>query len=164
MDDLDRRISSTSAATTTATTRVSARPAILCAGILATLIAPPIVASPSQAVEPKYWRGGQTIAAIPHAAWEAGGQVTVVTGEPAKAAPANAVKYTVKAVKWPNATVKVLEFTKAGGGVLYPLTDETHFVVVKGALQADVNGTPITIGSQGGRSGTQRYVAQCRRA
>jgi quercetin dioxygenase-like cupin family protein len=127
--------------------------------MLAALTALPILAAPSQAAEPKYWRDGKNVPAVPYAAWEAGGKVTVVTGDEVKKAPANAVKYTVKTVKWPNATVKVLEFTKAGGGVLYNLTDETHFLVYKGSLQANVNGTPTDIKAKevgAGLSGTLR--------
>lgn len=127
--------------------------------VLSMVLAAMLVTTGAQAAEPKYWRDGKTIPAVPHAAWEAGGKVTVVTGDDAKKAPANAVKYRVKTVKWPNATVKVLEFTKAGGGVLYNLTDETHFLVYKGALQANVNGTPTNIKAKevgAGLSGTLR--------
>ncbi len=133
---------------------------ILSACILVALAALPVIAAPAKAAEPKYWRDGKTLEAVPYAAWEAGGKVTVVVGKDAVAkAPSNAAKYTVKTVKWPTATVKVLEFTKAGGGVLYNLSDETHLFVYKGSLQANVSGTPTTLKEKdvgAGLSGTLR--------
>jgi quercetin dioxygenase-like cupin family protein len=57
------------------------------------------------------------------------------------------VKYTGKIVPWATGTVKVLTFTKAGGGVLHPITDETEIYVLKGEVKANVGGQDVTLGA-----------------
>jgi quercetin dioxygenase-like cupin family protein len=99
----------------------------------------PILAAPSSAAEPKYWRDGKMVPAVPVAEWEADGKPMKATGKDAVAkAPKNAVKYAVKTVKWPTGTIRVYNFTKDGGGVLHNITDETQFIVIKGSLKATV--------------------------
>ena len=106
----------------------------------------PMLSAPSVAAESKYWRDGKTVTAVPMAAWDAGGKVMVAKGKDAVAkAPGSAVKFTVKTVKWPSGSIKVIEFTKAGGGVLYKLTDEAQFFVVKGSVKATVESVPVVL-------------------
>lgn len=57
------------------------------------------------------------------------------------------VKYSAKIVPWATGTVKVLTFTKAGGGVLHPITDETELYVLKGEVKASVGGQDVTLGT-----------------
>jgi quercetin dioxygenase-like cupin family protein len=62
-------------------------------------------------------------------------------------APRRAVRYEARSVAWPTATVQVLRFTAAGGGVLHPLTDEKTVYVLDGAVQAEVGGQTVTLGA-----------------
>ncbi len=54
------------------------------------------------------------------------------------------VKYTMRTVKWPTGTVRVMNFTKAAG-VMHKLTDETEIFVLKGSVTATVNGSPVVL-------------------
>ncbi|MDX2221597.1 MAG: cupin domain-containing protein [Rhodospirillaceae bacterium] len=75
----------------------------------------------------------------------------VVKGEARAATPMTAsaggksVSYSGKVVAWPTGTVKVLTFTKAGGGVLHPITDEKTVLVREGRVQATVDGKAVTL-------------------
>jgi len=68
-----------------------------------------------------------------------------VSGAGAAKAPAQAVRYSVKTVQWPTGTVQVLTFTKAGGGVLYPISRETELFVLKGSVQAMVGSETVVL-------------------
>ena len=88
---------------------------------------------------------GDSLAATPMAAWEHGGAIHGASGSAAAAAPKSAVRYEMKSVPWPTATVKVLSFSASTGGVLHPLTDETLFYVKQGSLQATIAGERVTL-------------------
>jgi quercetin dioxygenase-like cupin family protein len=93
-----------------------------------------------------YVVAGKDRAATPMAAWQKKGAVLTAAGADAvKKAPRKAVRYEAKIVAWPTATVKVLTFRKANGGVLHPLTDETLVYVLEGSAQATVNGKPVVL-------------------
>jgi len=88
---------------------------------------------------------GDSLAATPMAAWEHGGAVHGASGTDSAAAPNSAVRYEMKSVAWPTATVKVISFSAATGGVLHPLTDETLLYVKQGSVQATVAGEQVTL-------------------
>jgi quercetin dioxygenase-like cupin family protein len=88
---------------------------------------------------------GDSRAPVKMAAWEKGGDVQSASGEAAAKAPRKAVRYEAKMVAWPTATVKVLTFTKKGGGVLHPITDETLLYVLQGSVDASVDGKAVTL-------------------
>lgn len=73
---------------------------------------------------------GDTLAALPMSA----------------AADGKTVSYEGKVVAWPTATVKVLTFKAANGGVLHPLSDEKIILVQKGSVQTTVDGKSVTLG------------------
>ena len=110
------------------------------------LIAAPAFAQSTPAKPSKYYVSGKNVPVVPVAAWMDGAATRVAAGasEVAKA-PNTAVKYTRKAVDWPTGTVSVLTFTKAGGGVLHQITKESEIFVVKGAITANVDGTPTVV-------------------
>jgi quercetin dioxygenase-like cupin family protein len=78
-----------------------------------------------------------------------GDDVYVLTGAsvPAVAKTSGALKYTSKSAPWPTGRVSVLTFTKAGGGVMHPITDETLLYVLSGSAQVDVGGKAETLGA-----------------
>jgi quercetin dioxygenase-like cupin family protein len=88
---------------------------------------------------------GDSRAPVKMAAWKKGDEVQSAAGDAAGKAPRKAVRYEAKMVAWPTATVKVLTFTKKGGGVLHPITDETIVYVLKGSVDANVDGKPVTL-------------------
>jgi len=88
---------------------------------------------------------GDSRAPVKMAAWEKDGTVQSAFGDDAKQAPRKAVRYEAKMVAWPTATVKVLTFTKKGGGVLHPLTNETTVYVLSGSVDTTVDGKPVTL-------------------
>ena len=88
---------------------------------------------------------GETLAATPMAAWKKGGEVQSAAGDAAKDAPRKAVRYEARLVPWPTATVKELRFSKQGGGVLHPLTDEKTVYVLSGSVATTVDGKPVTL-------------------
>lgn len=88
---------------------------------------------------------GATLATTPMAAWKKGDAIESASGDAAKQAPRKAVRYGVKLVPWPTATVKELVFTKKGGGVLHPITDEKTVFVLSGSVTATVDGKPVTL-------------------
>ncbi len=88
---------------------------------------------------------GDTRASVKMAAWSKGGEVQSAWGDAAKQAPRKAVRYEAKMVAWPTATVKVLTFTRQGGGVLHPITDETTVYVLRGSVDTTVDGKPVTL-------------------
>ncbi len=79
------------------------------------------------------------------AAWDKGGTLQSAWGDAAKKAPRKAVRYDATLVAWPTATVKVLTFKKRGGGVLHPITDEKTVYVLRGSVDASVDGKPVTL-------------------
>lgn len=92
---------------------------------------------------------GADVAAAPFATWIEDGTVRTASGaDIAAQAPAQAVRYAVKAVKWPTGTVRVLTFSGSAGGVLHLITDETELYVLSGSAVVDVGGaaTPIAAG------------------
>jgi quercetin dioxygenase-like cupin family protein len=89
---------------------------------------------------------GESRAPVKMAAWEKGGAVQSAAGDAAGKAPREAVRYEAKMVAWPTATVKVLTFTKKGGGVLHPITDETTVYVLSGSVDTTVDGKAVTLG------------------
>jgi quercetin dioxygenase-like cupin family protein len=93
-----------------------------------------------------YVVAGKDRAGVPMAAWQKKTEVLTATGADAvKNAPRKAVRYDAKIVAWPTATVKVLTFRKANGGVLHPITDETLVYVLEGSAQATVNGKTVVL-------------------
>jgi quercetin dioxygenase-like cupin family protein len=93
-----------------------------------------------------YVVAGKDRAAMPMAAWQKKREVLTAAGADAvKKAPRKAVRYEAKIVAWPTATVKVLTFRKANGGVLHPITDETLVYVLEGSAQATVNGKAVVL-------------------
>lgn len=90
---------------------------------------------------------GDSRAPVAMAAWNKDGALQSASGEAAKNAPRKAVRYDAKMVAWPTATVKVLTFTKKGGGVLHPLTDENTIYVLSGSVDTTVDGKAVTLGT-----------------
>lgn len=90
---------------------------------------------------------GDSLAATPMAAWKQGAEVQSASGDAAKKAPRKAVRYEAKLVPWPTATVKEIRFSKKGGGVLHPITDETLVYVMSGSVGAMVDGKAVTLGA-----------------
>jgi quercetin dioxygenase-like cupin family protein len=88
---------------------------------------------------------GDSRAPVAMAAWQKGGALQSASGDAVKQAPRKAVRYEAKMVAWPTATVKVLTFTRKGGGVLHPLTDETTVYVLSGSVDTTVDGKPVTL-------------------
>jgi quercetin dioxygenase-like cupin family protein len=88
---------------------------------------------------------GDSRAPVAMAAWQKGGALQSASGDAVKQAPRKAVRYEAKMVAWPTATVKVLTFTRKGGGVLHPLTDETTVYVLSGNVDTTVDGKPVTL-------------------
>jgi quercetin dioxygenase-like cupin family protein len=80
------------------------------------------------------------------AAWDEAGQVRSASGaQAASSAPTGATRYEATIVRWPTATVKVLTFSAATGGVLHPLTDETLLYVLEGQVETTVNGEAVAL-------------------
>jgi quercetin dioxygenase-like cupin family protein len=93
-----------------------------------------------------YVVAGKDRAVMPMAAWQKKRELRTAAGADAvKKAPRNAVRYDAKIVAWPTASVKVLTFRKANGGVLHPITDETLVYVLEGSAQATVNGKTVVL-------------------
>ncbi|MBL8630309.1 MAG: cupin domain-containing protein [Rhodospirillaceae bacterium] len=57
------------------------------------------------------------------------------------------VTYDAKIVAWPTASVKVLSFKKAKGGVLHQITDEKTIFVRSGSVDTTVDGKAVTLGA-----------------
>jgi quercetin dioxygenase-like cupin family protein len=115
---------------------------VLAAAVLMT--AAPALAQTKTEDEKTFVVFGDKRAPTAMAAWEEGGAVKSAAGD-AAGKQAKAVKYQGQVVPWPTGTVKVLTFSKASGGVLHPITDETEVYVLKGTLQAEVDGKPVTL-------------------
>lgn len=83
-----------------------------------------------------------------HAQTPVGDDVYVLPGKsvPATAMKAGTVTYSSKSAHWPTGRVSVLTFSKANGGVMHPITDETILYVLSGTAQVDVAGKPVTLG------------------
>ncbi|MBM3514219.1 MAG: hypothetical protein FJX59_10960 [Alphaproteobacteria bacterium] len=79
------------------------------------------------------------------ASWDDKGAVKSAKGADAGKAPAGAVSYSATSAHWPTGRVTVLNFSKAKGGVLHPITDETLLYVQSGAAQVDVGGKTVTL-------------------
>ena len=93
-----------------------------------------------------YVVAGTNRAATPLAASQKKRGIVTATGADAvRKAPRSAVRYDAKIVAWPTATVKVLTFRKANGGVLHPITDETLVYVLEGSAQVSINGKPVVL-------------------
>ncbi len=89
---------------------------------------------------------GDTVEQVSVAEWQSGGKMQMVVGSDMVAkAPKGASRYSLKAVTWPTGTVRVLTFTKAGGGVKHAITDETEFFVLKGSVTIVWEGKPTTL-------------------
>ncbi len=110
-------------------------------------LAAAVQAQVPQESETTFFVKGASRAAVPMAAWASGGKILGAHGDAAKKAPRKAVRYEAKMVAWPTATVKVLSFTKAGGGVLHPITNETTVYVQQGSVKATVAGKDVTLGA-----------------
>lgn len=119
---------------------------LLC--VAAMLVTAPLAVAAAPAVESDatFVVKGAERAATPMAAWkERGGSVRSASGADAGQAGRKAVRYEARLVAWPTATVKVLTFRKAKGGVLHPITDEKTIYVMEGALQTTVNGESVSL-------------------
>ena len=117
---------------------------LLC-GLLAA--AAPAFAAATPVSDSTFVVKGAELAPTPMAAWDKRGVVRSASGAAVRKAPRKAVRYEGKVVAWPTATVKVLSFSKAGGGVLHPITDETLLYVLQGSVQASFEGKPVTLGA-----------------
>jgi quercetin dioxygenase-like cupin family protein len=99
----------------------------------------------AEAAEPKYIRYAKDVPAVSVAEWDAGGKAMSATGKAQIAkAPKSAAVYSVKTVVWPTATVRVYDFTKAGG-IRHAITDETAIYVIKGSIKAMVGNTTAVL-------------------
>ncbi len=93
-----------------------------------------------------YVVAGKTLAAEAMASWtDKSGKVSSAMGAAASKAPKGAVKYSAKAAPWPTGRVRVMTFSKATGGVLHPITDETLLYVMSGSAQVEVSGKPVML-------------------
>jgi quercetin dioxygenase-like cupin family protein len=108
-------------------------------------LSPALQAQSAPLADSVYVVEGDTLAAMPMAAWKQGEAVQSASGDAARQAPRKAVRYQAKLVPWPTATVKELRFTRKGGGVLHPLTDETTVYVLSGSVATTVDGKPVTL-------------------
>lgn len=115
---------------------------LLC-GLLAA--ATPALATAAPLSDSTFVVKGTELAATPMAAWDKRGVIRSASGADARKAPRKAVRYEAKLVPWPTATVKVLNFSKAGGGVLHAITDETLLYVLEGSVQATFEDKPVTL-------------------
>ncbi len=98
---------------------------------------------------------GADVKEIPMAEWEivatgaaeqTGARILIAAGdEELKAAPKDAVRYGSKTYKFPSGEIRVLTFTKANGGVLHQITNETTLMVLKGSAEVGVAGVPTKI-------------------
>jgi quercetin dioxygenase-like cupin family protein len=85
---------------------------------------------------------GENRAAIHMAALDENGSVQLVDSGTARE---GVVEYFTKEVHWPTATIKEIKFTRNGGGVLYPITDETTIYVLNGRISTTVRGKPTVL-------------------
>ncbi len=114
---------------------------------------PAVEAVPAAAPEPEPIVEAESVyvvsgrAPTPMAAWETDGGVSSASGAAVDSAPAGATEYQATIVNWPTATVKVLKFSAAAGGVLHPLTDETLLYVLEGEVSATVAGEAVALGT-----------------
>ena len=102
-------------------------------------------------------RRGQDVAVVPMAEWEivqtgrgeqTGSRILIAAGnEELARAPANATRYGSQTFSFPSGTIRVLRFTKAGGGVLHQITSETQLYVVSGSASVDVAGVRTELGA-----------------
>ncbi|MSO97314.1 MAG: hypothetical protein EXR11_03715 [Rhodospirillaceae bacterium] len=88
---------------------------------------------------------GKSVPAVSMAAWTDKDAVRSSAGADAAKAPKGAVTYSAKSAPWPTGRVRVLTFSKANGGVLHPITDETLLYVLSGTAQAEVGGKSVTL-------------------
>lgn len=98
---------------------------------------------------------GADVPWVPMAEWDivqrgtdeqTGERVMIAAGEDElKRAPENAVRYRSKTFTFPTGEIRVLEFTKAGGGVLHQITLETELYVVSGSAQVGVAGKIVEL-------------------
>ena len=80
------------------------------------------------------------------AAEQTGARILIAAGdEELKGAPKTAVRYGSKTYKFPSGEIRVLTFTKANGGVLHQITNETTLMVLKGSAEVGVAGVPTKI-------------------
>ncbi len=96
--------------------------------------------------ETTYVVAGANRSATPMASWRKRAALQSAVGvEAVRKAPRQAVRYDVKTVSWPSATVKVLTFRKADGGVLHALKEEKLIYVLQGSLQTTVGDQAVTL-------------------
>ncbi len=114
--------------------------------VLGLTVEPAAAAQTAQESADTYWVAGKDRAVTPMAAWQKKRNILTASGAAAvQKAPRSAVRYDAKIVAWPTATVKVLTFRKANGGVLHPITDETVLYVLEGSAQITVKGKPVVL-------------------
>ena len=88
---------------------------------------------------------GKSAPVVAMAAWADKAAVRMASGADAAKAPKGAVTYSAKSAPWPTGRVRVMTFSKATGGVLHPITDETLLYVMSGTAQVDVSGKPAML-------------------
>jgi quercetin dioxygenase-like cupin family protein len=111
----------------------------------AVLMCSPVAVAQAPVGDDVYVLAGKSVPVVAMAAWSDKTVVSMASGADTAKAPKNAVKYSAKSAPWPTGRVRVLTFTKAGGGVLHPITDETLLYVLSGAAQVDVSGKPVML-------------------
>jgi quercetin dioxygenase-like cupin family protein len=93
-----------------------------------------------------YMVAGKSLPAEAMASWtDKAGKVSSAMGAVAAKAPKGAVKYSAKSAPWPTGRIRVMTFSKATGGVLHPITDETLLYVMSGSAQVEVSGKPVML-------------------
>jgi quercetin dioxygenase-like cupin family protein len=135
------------------------RRSVLAAGAVA-LVPLPVLAQGAPvapAAKPSNILFAKDVPIVPMAEWEiqqqgraeqTGARILIAAGEAELAkAPDNAVRYTSQTFAFPTGSVRVLTFTKAGGGVLHQITSETQLYVVKGSATVGVMGVDTEVGA-----------------
>jgi quercetin dioxygenase-like cupin family protein len=110
---------------------------------LAPIPAGPLVirAADAPAVSMAEWEIIQT-----GAAEQTGARVLIAAGAAELArAPPEAVRYTSRTYRFRNGSLRVLEFTRAAGGVLHQITSETQLYVIRGSATVGVRGESLKL-------------------
>ncbi|MDX2144549.1 MAG: hypothetical protein SFV19_14435 [Rhodospirillaceae bacterium] len=131
------------------------RRSVLAAGAAALMPLPALAQGMKATAKPSNILFAKDVPVVPMAEWEVeqqgraeqtGARILIAAGEAELArAPANAARYTSQTFAFPTGKVRVLTFTKAGGGVLHQITSETQLYVVKGSATVGVMGVDTDI-------------------
>jgi quercetin dioxygenase-like cupin family protein len=93
---------------------------------------------------------GSTVDALPLAEWETKGPmgkgVQIVWGQAAvDQASASASRYQQKTYSFPTGTIRVLEFSASGGGMIHAITSETAIFMLRGSGSVEVAGANVNL-------------------